>query len=365
MKRLFLTFGIIACFINNAKAALITRTYSYTSGNTITANENNTNENTLYTEFNGNVESANIKDGTIVNADIADTTIDIAKFSSTVQSTFTYFNAFGSYRRPVLQWISVTTIDIEANTGTLNQTCIVFPDSQRCVTENTTSTDKYRRFIITSTATFLSGTEDSGMSGAWAASEWMALYAVKSQVSASNFVIAGTTNTPTQANYATLNTMFGTNGWVYLGMVKIGDQGAGTTTSILSFVQTGGMTVFTNNATGVVINSNGVRLNSTAGATSLTYSYSSGISGTAIPSHLTMAQYAASIAGGGTGSDLVKDSGNNYIYGYNEGSSRFHVKVWVPSSQGIYAENGSSIGMQLWLCGYIDGVLASGTNPQL
>jgi hypothetical protein len=39
----------------------ITRGYSYTSGNTITAAENEANETTLYNEFNGNIDNANIK----------------------------------------------------------------------------------------------------------------------------------------------------------------------------------------------------------------------------------------------------------------------------------------------------------------
>lgn len=40
---------------------LVTRTYSYTAGNTINPTENNTNENTLYTLVNGNIDNDNIK----------------------------------------------------------------------------------------------------------------------------------------------------------------------------------------------------------------------------------------------------------------------------------------------------------------
>lgn len=40
---------------------VITRPYSFVSGNTILAAENNSNETTIYNEFNGNIENANIK----------------------------------------------------------------------------------------------------------------------------------------------------------------------------------------------------------------------------------------------------------------------------------------------------------------
>src|SRR5438067_10692043 len=94
MKMRFLTtilaFGAIFA-AQNISAALITHT-DYTAGNVITASGQNTNENAVFNEFNGNIESANIKDGTIANADIANNTIDVGKFTTTVQSTFTYFN---------------------------------------------------------------------------------------------------------------------------------------------------------------------------------------------------------------------------------------------------------------------------------
>lgn len=61
----------------NAQAGLITHT-DYTAGATITAATQNSNENAVFNEFNGNIESANIKDGTIATADL----------SSTVQAQF-------------------------------------------------------------------------------------------------------------------------------------------------------------------------------------------------------------------------------------------------------------------------------------
>ena len=41
--------------------ALITKTYTFTAGTTIVAAEHNTNYNTIYNEFNGQIDDANIK----------------------------------------------------------------------------------------------------------------------------------------------------------------------------------------------------------------------------------------------------------------------------------------------------------------
>lgn len=81
VKSTLLVLGILSLCAINSIAALITRTYTYTSGNTITANENNTNENTLYTEINGNLNTANLLDGGIATADLADSAITTAKIA--------------------------------------------------------------------------------------------------------------------------------------------------------------------------------------------------------------------------------------------------------------------------------------------
>lgn len=50
----------------------ITRPYTYTPGNTITAAQNESNETTIYNEFNGNIDNANIKSAAaIVESKIA------------------------------------------------------------------------------------------------------------------------------------------------------------------------------------------------------------------------------------------------------------------------------------------------------
>lgn len=75
MKRIFTAALILSTVYVMSRAALITRTHTYTDGNTISASENNTNENTLYTEINGSLDAANIEDGTLTSGDIANDTI--------------------------------------------------------------------------------------------------------------------------------------------------------------------------------------------------------------------------------------------------------------------------------------------------
>lgn len=75
MKKL--TLILMLGFAGSAQAGLISHS-DYSSGGTITAAAQNSNENTIVNEFNGNIESANIKNGTIDTADL----------SSTVQASF-------------------------------------------------------------------------------------------------------------------------------------------------------------------------------------------------------------------------------------------------------------------------------------
>lgn len=358
-----LAVATLFLMVDVSYAGLISRTYSYTDGNTITANENNTNENTLYSEINGNISTDNILDGTIQNGDVADTQFVVTKFASNVQSTFTYVNTIGVYRRPVLSWISFTTVDIENNTGTSNETCVHFPDQRRCVTENTGSTSVNRRFIITETASN-SGTKNSGLRTGYVrtANTFYALYAWKVSDNSTDFVIVADTLTPVQANYATLNTFYGNNSWLYLGMIANGNNSDSTNT-ILNFRQTGSTTVlYSTCALNVGLTGHGVRLASTAGATSLTFT-----NGTTIPTHCNKTNgvqlswaasasrlEASSVAGGG----FLRIAGGSVIN---------MTSVWIPLINDISLRDlaANSLAMDINLIGWMDDVLGTGYNPQL
>lgn len=226
------------------------------------------------------------------------------------------------YRRPVLQWNNVMTVDVEAQTGTANQTKILFPDGTvRTVTEDLGSTQKYRRFDITKTAEFTSGTESGGLRSGLSEAQntWYALYAVKSNINPANFVIVGDTTLPLAANFATLNGRYTTNGWIYLGMIRnganCGDSGLWNDTidvDIIKFIQKGNVFKFLPydthplgpTASAAVTVDGGLFLgygNAGPSVLSVTlWAYSAGVGTAQIPDHLDVADFRASSWGDGS-----------------------------------------------------------------
>jgi hypothetical protein len=281
------------------------------------------------------------------------------------QITGSYISSWLSYRRPNLQFISITTVDVEVNTTTANTTTIVFPDGEvRTVTEDTSSTNKYRRFDITATANFTSGTEDSGVrSGiAEATNTWYAIYAVKSVIDATKFVLAGDTTLPLVANASTLNSRYGTNSWTYLGMIRNGDN-AGATGDILAFFHHGNMTLFKNVVTGNVINSSGLRLATSASATTLTYGTSDGTGTTDIPNHIRIVGlYGA--AGTGSGSAEFGNGSVTQEWASGSGGARFATRILTHVADAKLT-NGTASSMDILLFCWIDPLLGSGMNPLL
>lgn len=281
------------------------------------------------------------------------------------------------YRRPNLSFISVTTVDVENNTGTTNQTTIVFPDGTfRSVIEDTSSTSKYRRFIITETAEFTSGTENSGIRSGLseATNTWYAIYVVKSQINAANFVLVGDTTLPLQTNFSTLNSRYGTNSWLYLGMIRNGDN-SGATGDILAFVQESNYIQFSNTvvtAAASLSTSFGLRLANVTGAATLTYTYSAGIGTTNIPDHLKLGIYCGATAL--TTSKFVLDTpatGTNYhAYdltngGSPVGSSDIHTAFNSVLSLGLRLTGTGNSNIAIMLRGFYDPILMTGINNTL
>ncbi len=360
MKRLAIV--MVFSLLNTANAALITRTYNYTAGNTITANENNTNENTLYTEFNGNIESANIKNGTITNADIADTQIEAAKFSSTVQSTFTSIATQWAYRRPELYYMGISSVAVVNNTPVANQSCVYFADgNRRCVTEDVTVTN-VNRALLTSVSASFSGTKDSGMAPGEtvAADTWYAVYAVKTTDVSTDFVLAATTNTPVQANYSRLDAIFGVNSWAYLGLIRRGN-GGGTTTSILGFAQAGACTTFD------TLKTSGLSTIDTVGqllatGSAATWAYSSGTAGTAVPPNLKQGQIA--YTNNQTSNNMFEANGTTKLFNAASSAGTFVIVRGLFSLRAGFAGDAASTS-SIFLVGFCDPVLGPGLNNQL
>lgn len=280
-----------------------------------------------------------------------------------------------AYRRPNLVYVSATQWDVEANTGTSNQTTIVFPDGDtRSVTEDTASTHKYRRGDITADAEFNSGTEDSGLRAALseATDTWYAIYAVKSVINSANFVLVGDTTLPLQANFATLNTAYQTNGWVYLGLIRNGSVST-QTGDIVEFVQCGNETLFYNandaaNLSGFATATPGLRFANTAGATSLAYTYSAGTGSTSVPGNIGRVLWNAGSETNTSGLLQVFNSGSNRLIDQTAFTAvGCSVLVWIPAAHGsaMAQSAGGSITGTLMFAGWIDNVLGIGGNPVL
>lgn len=276
-------------------------------------------------------------------------------------------SVYSNYRRPRLVFVSVTSIDVENNTDTSNETKYLFPDGEvRSVTEDTSSTNKYRRFIITSTAEYTSGTEDSGLytSLSEATNTWYAIYAVKSLIDDTKVVLVGDTTLPSQGNVSTLNSRYGTNGWIYLGMVRNGDN-SGATGDILDFHQDGDVTHFKNyTSANSTLKGSGIRIATTASAASITYTLTNGTGTTDIPAHLL--HIFATISLGSVSNSQVHylaDASTPNKYFIRVCALQLVMSVWTEQTS-YYVSNtgGTSTAQDLFLSGFRDAHLGSHAN---
>lgn len=267
------------------------------------------------------------------------------------------------YRRPNLVFISISTVDVEANTDTTSQRAVMFPDGEIRLS----TTQNHFRFDITRN-TVLSGNKQSGLRTGLSQTNntWYALYAVKASDNTSDLLLVGDTLLPLQANVATLNANFGTNAWVYLGMVRNGNNND-VVTGILSFVQTGNTTSFTNATLdpASAVNINGTLLASnTATVADLTYSYSAGTGAAQIPNHLSQVFVIGSVS-----------TGTLYVFSDASTATRFIRDIIATGpvfrshgpyavAQGFFLQNNATLGARtIFLRAWIDLVLGIGVNP--
>ncbi len=162
------------------------------------------------------------------------------------------------YKKPVMVYEDTTSLRVEQNTTTANRTLIVFPAGPISVTEDTSSTHKFRMLKIDATANGYAsdhtGNADSGMFVGLSLTEntWYFVYAVVVQggndAVNDNFVLVVKDTNPSPSNWTTLDSAFGSGMWVYLGLFR---YGYGTTSGdvIVPFVQDkGGWHTFTGRA---------------------------------------------------------------------------------------------------------------------
>lgn len=162
------------------------------------------------------------------------------------------------YQKPVLVYVDSSTINIEQNTTTANRTLIVFPAGPIAVTEDVSSTHKFRQLKLTATANGYSaahtGAADSGKYAGLTLADntWYFVYAVVVQGgndAGNNFILVVDDTSPKTSNWSTLDTQFGSGMWVYVGMIRIGHGLADESTLVPFQYDHQGWLTFTGRAT--------------------------------------------------------------------------------------------------------------------
>lgn len=337
-----------------------TISYTFSPGTTISSSQVNTN-------FSDNANTWNGLEA--LTKSFAALRVDATPTATTDVAIKSYVDKLNAYRRPVLQFGSITTVAVESGLdGTSGDIPLLFPDGTLRTETSTTRTT----FDITRNAVLVTSGAQSGLTGATseAANTWYALYGCKITDSSTLWVTVGSTVLPLRANFATLNTAYGTNGWVYLGLIRNGDNSA-STGDILKFVQAGNTTLLYNilvDGGGANLGPTGTLLAATASAASLTYTYSAGTGAANIPNNISFGHFSLANSGGATTIVKIDDSGNNFNYINLPTSSTgiLIVMLWAVVSQGIRLTLASATsGGTVALAGWVDGVLGGGANPLL
>lgn len=279
-----------------------------------------------------------------------------------------YVDSLMPYRRPVLQYSSGTVVNIETGIdGTSGEARILFVDG----TLRKDSTTGRINCNLGQNAV-LSGSSQSGLrTGSQTANTWYSIYAVKVTDSSTNFVTVADTVLPLQTNFATLNSNFGTNGWIYLGTIRNGDGSAASNT-IVKFIQAGNKTIFNNVSNNNVQKAHGVLMAGTNGATTLVYTYGAGTTALLIPNQIVIVDWLAqsSATAGTSGIRLnVQDASATWYLASttNDNVATIAIVSNVSPVDGIalVTTGTPSLAYDIQLSGFIDGALGVGSNPLL
>lgn len=337
-----------------------TVSYTFSPGTTISSAQVNTNTSDVANVFTG-LEA--------LTKSFANLKVDVDPATALEVATKQYVDHYAGYRRPVLQYGSATTVAVQSGLdGTSGDIPILFSDGSLRTETSTTRTT----FNITRNAVLTTSGAQSGLTGATseATNTWYALYAVKVTDSSSQWVTVGSTVLPLQANFTTLNTAYGANGWVYLGLVRNGDNN-GATGDIMKFFQAGNRTIFANApgggyATGLLLAS------ATSTSSNLTYTYAAGTGTTQLPANIPIVTFTAHCGttslGTATNKSIVPQTGNSNTLAtitYHTSAPSITKFEANPIDGVILVTSGGTDDLYIWLYSFVDGVLGVGSNPSL
>lgn len=335
-----------------------TVSYTFSPSTTISSSQVNTNTSDVASVFQG-LEAE--------TKSFAKLKVDIDPTLALEVATKQYVDHYSAWRRPNLVFATVSTVTVEAGlNGTASSIPVLFPDG----TMRTETTSTRTTFDITRNAVLVTSGAQSGLTGATteAANTWYALYACKVTDSTTLWVTVGSTVLPIQANFATLNTAYGTSGWVYLGMIRNGDND-GATSDILNFTQCGNVTVFNNAGTGggSGITAAGINFATTASATTLSYTYSAGTATTSVPNNLTQVIWSGTLSAAAAIVLVILDGsiGTKLFQGDYASGHKGIIRVLHKAAGNLSLTVGSAGPLDIYFSGFTDGVLGVGSNPLL
>lgn len=278
---------------------------------------------------------------------------DIGTNTSDISSLQTLTSILTRYVRPRLIFNSASTVNLEdaLYTNVANDVTILFPDGV-LVTENSLTRTQFD--ITRNAVTTVSGYQ-SGLRSSLTESNdtWYALYAVKCDDG--SFVTVGDTTLPLPTNHSTLDTAYGANSWVYLGMIRNGNN-ENDPDEILDFVMDKNETHFRHDRGG----GNQVGIELSAAITSvLAYTYSPGTGADQIPDHLDIVNYGGFVSTGAVTLNMQPTTpGNSPYLRCSLDGELGYGQVWSPSKNGMTVSTGGvSVAVTIFLNAFRDPYL--------
>ncbi len=190
-----------------------------------------------------------------------------------------------NYRKPLLEYTSADVVSVSDNGPTATQTLIVMRDRVCSIYDRTMSlAANANGYDSADVGTAVSGIRDGLVR---AVNTWYYVYAVRvrygTQADGIQAILVADTTSPIQANVATLNTQFGTDEWVYMGLIRNGYNDGVNTNVIIPFTYDGyGLLQFT--TTTETGKGQGLRLaTATASSLDLTYTLTFGVGASDMP----------------------------------------------------------------------------------